>query len=331
MNQVVLTGLWISILAVSLLSGCKKSTSTQHAHLQRQIQVHNKSMDEQELNRWIASTQIVAVSDIHTNRTAIIHNRVHVDSWNSMSGRLKNNTSITTLGVFSIHAIHYCPVWLPMKGGTYSPCADNNLLGSYAAWFKEKYLYGIHGRPETPQWQSQFQEPASERYTTSGCIAAPADKLDDFMNLIFSHQAMGKYKATIEDIQKLRSHRTKEEKEILIDVDKQEEVDIKLLVINTKHWPKHSTTLAGDKTTSSDLPLAVTNPEDLFIPVKNTTSTLQYQSGSVSASNISILHLLAKHDNTQQNFQLQGNCNAKHTDKTTPYPKSCHFKWQLQK
>ena len=191
------------IICVSAL-GCK-SLSSGNTRAKQVIQVDTKSMSLEELNDWLQKTYLAAVTDLATNRTAIIREGVLIDSWPSVTGALTEgrfSRSLTRLGVFTMDAIDYCPPWYPGNGEVYTPCSEDNRLGRYSIWF-DRYLYGFHGRHEKDQ--SEFTRKPSMRSRSAGCVVAPHEKLREYADLIFEHPAF-KDHVGVEEIKRIRDH-----------------------------------------------------------------------------------------------------------------------------
>ena len=67
------------------------------------------------------------------------------------------------------------------------PCSDENLMGTYAFWFKGAHNFGLHGRPTNSKWQPYFKSLSAEhRNLSQGCVVAPQENLVKLMNLVLS-------------------------------------------------------------------------------------------------------------------------------------------------
>ena len=166
--------------------------------------------------------------------------------------------SLTPLGAFSIHLMEFCPPWY---GGetkeSEDPCSDENLMGTYAFWFKDAHNFGLHGRPTNSKWQPLFQSTAAEgRNLSQGCVVAPQENLVKLMNLVLSDSKFKDHPGALE-IHRNRDqhgdHVTKKNVNIrLIDSDNQKgpevdgllgksiRYDLKILTIDTSvspSWP----------------------------------------------------------------------------------------------
>ena len=151
--------------------------------------------------------------------------------------------------MFTVHAIDYCPPWYSAttREGKIL-CSDANRLGPYSLWFKDDYIYGVHGRPPDESLQQLFTSlGSSDRRGSKGCIVVPQDHLKKLIDLIFDDPAFKDHPG----VKKIKDFRSlKEPKNVLIALtDEYEktiyyhniketvgpvvEIDIKLIVIDT--------------------------------------------------------------------------------------------------
>ena len=151
--------------------------------------------------------------------------------------------------MFTVHAIDYCPPWYSASTREGKiPCSDANRLGPYSLWFKDGYIYGVHGRPPDKSLQQLFTSlGSSDRKGSKGCIVVPQDHLKNFIDLIFDDPAFKDHQGVkkIKDFRSRREHKnvlifTKDEYgKTLYQNDTEEkmgsavEIDIKLIAIDT--------------------------------------------------------------------------------------------------
>lgn len=274
-KKLKLSNIWVKIFLLALLcvvGGCR-STGSDLAKLNQVMQIDEQSMDLGALNLQIATTEVAIVSDLATNRTMVIKNGVVRDSFNTLSG-FRDQSGITKsrtrLGVFTLHALDYCPPWYPSQGPSQEPCSEKNLLGEYGIWF-DHYLYGIHGRPDSDYYQDFFDEAeAGDRNLTRGCLVASKENLQNLVDLLFELPSLKDHEGT-KRIQQYREEGRKDNVTILfadelnytpeagVVKDSQvggiAKVQARLLVIDTSHWQNNTpevqafvSVLKGDST-----------------------------------------------------------------------------------
>ena len=170
-----------------------------------------RSIDIKEVNNYISTANITMLADLKYNRALIVHHGVIVDSFPIITGGYSAQNfsqSQTPLGVFTVHAIDYCPPWYSAstKEGKI-PCTDANRLGPYSLWFKDGYIYGVHGRPPNKYLQQLFTSlGSSDRKGSKGCIVVPQDHLKNFIDLIFDDPAFKNHPG-VKKIKELRSRK----------------------------------------------------------------------------------------------------------------------------
>ena len=151
------------------------------------------------------------IADLKYNRALIVHHGVIVDAFPIITGGYSSQNfsqSQTPLGVFTVHAIDYCPPWYSAstKEGKI-PCSDANRLGPYSLWFKDGYIFGVHGRPPNQSLQQLFTSlGSSDRRGSKGCIVVPQDHLKNFIDLIFDDPAFKNHPG-VKKIKELRSRK----------------------------------------------------------------------------------------------------------------------------
>ena len=235
------------------------SCKTAGSRLNQVVLESQHSMSFGELADRLSRTDIAAVTDLGSNRTAIVRGGRLIDSWNSVTGSYANvnfSRSRTRLGVFTLHAVEYCPPWTTASRW-HAPCAENNRLGTYSLWFDD-YIYGFHGRPEDPASQAEFDQDTEGRRSSRGCVVAPKDKLQDFIDLLFTHQNLKDHEGvkTIQDIRESSDEKTRKQNVFILLDDGQKnlaripqgaqhwqnvpQVNAKLMVIDTREWLKTS-------------------------------------------------------------------------------------------
>ena len=239
--------IWLNIILLVMLyalGGCR-STGSDISNLSQLVEMHDQSMDLAKLNLHIGTTDIAIVSDLATNRTMVIKNGVVRDTFKSLSGE----GSSTALGIFTLHALEYCPPWIH-NGRTHSPCSDSNRLGEYSLWF-DGYLYGFHGRPDN-YLQDAFKDlDNSGRSVTRGCLVAPTENLQNLVDLLFELPSLKNHEGA-KRIQQTKKENVKENVAILFEDEKGyipdaepvrnarvggiAKVAARLLVIDTSDW-----------------------------------------------------------------------------------------------
>lgn len=231
-------------MILSVLGGCR-STGSEISNINQLIEEHHRSMSLAKLNLQIGTTDIAIVSDLATNRTMVIKNGVVRDTFKSLSG----TGSRTALGIFTLHALEYCPPWIH-NGRTYSPCSDSNRLGEYSLWF-DGYLYGFHGRPDNHLQDAFKYLDDSDRSVTRGCLVAPTENLQNLVDLLFELPSLKNHEGT-QRIQQTKQENVKDNVAILFEDEKGytpdaepvrnaqvggvAKVHARLLVINTSDW-----------------------------------------------------------------------------------------------
>ena len=174
--------------------GCKQPSPSIDAFTKYSLKEEVYSLTMDQVNDYISKTDTLVLTDIKSNRSITLKYGVVKDVFNSMTG-IKNaghsdnaSKSLTPLGAFSIHLIDFCPPW---HGGQTKeselPCHDENLMGTYAFWFKGAHNFGLHGRPTNSKWQPYFKSLSAEhRNLSQGCVVAPQENLVKLMNLVLS-------------------------------------------------------------------------------------------------------------------------------------------------
>ena len=249
--------LFIAALSVLLVaSACKKVGSEGYGTTKHTIETSLKSLNITDVNHHVASSVIAVIADTSTNRAVVTHYGKVVDATNILTGKPtaenddndNKGATLTALGVFTIHALEYCPPWL--SGRKHHPetlpCNPENPLGEYGLWFKDGYIFGIHGRPS--EYQDQFY--ATYRKISQGCLVFPEGSLTKLVDLIFSTLNFQGSKA-VETIKQYRAVRRNTNVAIRIrDSFKQQlseelypseignplAVDVKLVVVNMAKW-----------------------------------------------------------------------------------------------
>ena len=244
--------------------GCNPQTASHDALTKYSMQEEFHSLTMDQVNDYISKTNTLILTDVYSNRSITLKYGVVQDAFNSMtgiknSGRSRNaSKSLTPLGAFSIHLIDFCPPWLGGRTRESSlPCSDENLMGTYALWFKGAHNFGLHGRPTNSHWQPLFKSiSAPQRDRSQGCVVAPQENLVKLINLVLSDPKFKDHPGVLE-INKYRNqygdHITKKNVNIrLVDShnDKGPEVegllgnpityDLKILTIDTgdsQSWP----------------------------------------------------------------------------------------------
>ena len=169
-----------------LLLGCRETPpSTETGDVKFVLDESQDSLNILEVNERIWQSNLVALTDIHTNRTLTFKYGVMMDAFNSFTGKMAGGVSKSPLGVFSVHFLDFCPPWYGGKGGTSSKfCSDTNLLGTYALWYKGQHNFGLHGRPNLSYHQTAFTDPQFNRHSSNGCVVAPQKHLVKFVDLL---------------------------------------------------------------------------------------------------------------------------------------------------
>lgn len=242
------------------LSSCKDPNSSQLSS-PNQVILADHSMSWDEVGTWLTETDYAVVTDLATNRTAIINKGHLLDSWPSISGLVSSHSfskSLTRLGVFSLHALDHCPPWFPSddRKKSEAPCAEDNRLSRYAFWF-DGYEYALHGYPNTAQDQDLFTSTdIKKRNYSRGCVVAPQEKLIELVDLLLSDPQLASHPGAIL-IHQARSSNDLSKKNINVFIPftdaggitapwpsglnhkkwtQQATLDAKLMVINTNHW-----------------------------------------------------------------------------------------------
>ena len=174
--------------------GCKQPSPSVDAFTKYSLKEEDNSLTMDQVNDYISKTDTLVLTDIKSNRSITLKYGVVQDVFNSMTGikdsdhSYNGSKSLTPLGAFSIHLIDFCPPWY---GGqtieSEKPCSDENLMGTYAFWFKGAHNFGLHGRPTNSKWQPYFKSLSAEhRNLSQGCVVAPQENLVKLMNLVLS-------------------------------------------------------------------------------------------------------------------------------------------------
>lgn len=239
-------------LCVLFLFSCKEKLNK--SEVKQQIG-DLKSLSYAEVLEWVVNTDIALVVDIAINRVAVIHEGKVWDSWNVSTGFLDAegiDSSRTRLGIFTMHSLEYCPPWYPSEGEAKGPCDPKNLLGKYSLWF-DRHVYGFHGRAETENAQSEFQNDIAGRRTSKGCVVNPHDKLEAFVDFVLQHPGFSQVPEQVERLKGYRDAGTKQSVKIDLEhnidnpskitveqpgvahgISSKIPVDIKLIVINSQ-------------------------------------------------------------------------------------------------
>ena len=196
-TSVLHPAVWATISALLnpyfLLMGCQKEEITKEKESEHKYaQIESKySMNMEKVNQHIASTNFMILTDVHTKKTVIIHKGKVVEAFPIVIGvphQTRNVAKTSThLGLFTVHAIDYCPPWPGATGLDRAekmiPCGSKNRLGAVAFWYRanekgELFVFGFHGRH--PGDQDEFDRMAEEldkTENTEGCVAAPHEIL----------------------------------------------------------------------------------------------------------------------------------------------------------
>ena len=188
MNQFYLNWRYHVCLAIVscswLLLSCRESPSSSEAGDVKYVIEESQSLDIFKVNKRIWQSNLVALTDIHTNRTLTFKYGVMMDAFNSFTGKMPGGVSKSPLGVFSVHFVDFCPPWYGGKDVASSKfCSDTNLLGTYALWYKGQHNFGLHGRPNLAYHQTAFTDPEFNRHSSNGCVVAPQENLVKFVDL----------------------------------------------------------------------------------------------------------------------------------------------------
>lgn len=235
-----------------MVSACHWSVSGGSGTSKHTIETSLSSLDITAVNKYVVSSHIVVIADIFYNRAVVTQVGRVVDVTNILSGQPigHGGQTKTKLGAFTIHALEYCPPWFSKSGA--QPCSPSNPLGEYALWFKDNYLYGIHGRPSRSYSQQQFGLSSAQRSTSEGCVVFPEAALTRLVDLVFSTPNFQKDKA-VETIKQYRATKRPENVSIRIidDYDRQIldhmgdseighelKVDVKLVVVDLDQWDR---------------------------------------------------------------------------------------------
>ena len=247
-----LIGATLSVLL--MVSACKKVGSEGFGTTKHTMETSQISLTVADVNKYVASSSIVVIADVSTNRAVVIHYGEVVDALNILTGEITEDLegkkrSKTALGVFTIHALEYCPPWY-LDEKREEPCASSNPLGEYGLWFKDNYLYGIHGRPSDSYSQGEFGFITSERSSSRGCVVFPEASLTRLVDRIFSTHGFENSKA-VEMIKQYRATNTPTNVVIRIvddfkgklssiieesEVGDPLKVDVKLVVVDLGQW-----------------------------------------------------------------------------------------------
>ena len=108
----------LSVLLVA--SACKKVGSEGYGTTKHTIETSLKSLNITDVNHHVASSVIAVIADTSTNRAVVTHYGKVVDATNILTGKPtaenddndNKGPTLTALGVFTIHALEYCPPWL---------------------------------------------------------------------------------------------------------------------------------------------------------------------------------------------------------------------------
>ena len=212
-----------------------------------QEEFHSLTMDQ--VNNYISKTNTLVLTDVKSNRSITLKYGVVQDVFNSMTG-IKNSgrshnasKSLTPLGAFSIHLIDFCPPWYGGKTRESElPCHEENLMGTYAFWFKGSHNFGLHGRPTNSKWQPYFKSiSASGRGLSQGCVVAPQESLVKLMNLVLSDSEFKDHPGAV----KIQRNRDQHGDHIPEIPEKERNVNIRLVDSDNKQGPKVES-LLGD-------------------------------------------------------------------------------------
>ena len=93
---------------------------------------HSINLDK--LNNVVAKADIAVVTNLSTegNRAIVIHKGTLVDAFNVVTGAMEGSQnfskSLTHLGIYTVHAVEYCPPWFA-NDKKIDPCTTRNRLG----------------------------------------------------------------------------------------------------------------------------------------------------------------------------------------------------------
>ena len=294
--------------------GCKGLKDSSLSTLDHAIK-KNYHVKNDDLVEWIKTTKYLIISDRNTNRTAIFYKTKLIDSFVTISGKLdKYNNSLTKLGVFTLHALEYCPLWIPSANDIRPGCQADNFLGNYSLWY-DGYTYGFHGFPKRMQsWFNPTVLPDSRRQS-EGCIVAGENKLQEFVDLLIEDEQLKNHQAVLKMLEYRASADDEKRKQNVLlpfidDYGYQPEwpqplmhikwpiipkIDAKLIVIDTKYNTlpainnsDNKTILTAEKNANEDagIYLARTCQISNTIDINNNSGEISENSNILNTSDI---------------------------------------------
>lgn len=260
--QKALTIIWLLVL----IAGCRSMVKDRAAKVKGVIQLDSTSMSIHELNNWIADSHIAWVTDIGANRSVIIHKGVLMDAFNILSGEkgvgiIPNaQGSSTTLGKFAISIVEYCPTYWKL-GEVIKPCKKDNPLGRYGLWFSTHIDSSIHS--SFTDHDKDYSLPADKRRLTKGSIQAREQDLENFIHLIFASPPFANHplpkkiqqlkaendhtnvSTLIDSPQNSSGRKTSETIKLISQLGDAVELDVKMLVVDSRSWAESSHKIAA--------------------------------------------------------------------------------------
>ncbi|MCY4444391.1 MAG: L,D-transpeptidase [Proteobacteria bacterium] len=217
----------LAMLAVSYMVGGCSMIEQPTSQLQYLV---SEDVSKDRVLQTIASTELVVIVNVGSNRSTIIRDGVVVDQWNSVTGDITGNDhrlpegdpvpKMTPYGIYTFDEIDHCPVWYPGavldedsntfvsfgadspeywkiindNQDVYGPCGVNNPLGEYVVWFNNDY--GYHGTAASTEWILR-QSTVSNRRVSGGCIRNPPEKISMFFEMLIDEPELKSYKDSV--------------------------------------------------------------------------------------------------------------------------------------